>query len=445
MTEYKVSLRTKSYEEAISRAARCYRVVVQLKSSLHMVSSDETYLNGLHMALKSKKTKKKRNQEKDVHACMYYQKSDGSVLAISYPDNPDKEFEVYQKVIELEKRDVQPRIAATQKNRDENLKLSEIYPRFIEYKIKNNNLNQDRQKEYGRYVKTIIDIFGDFDVLTFKRKDAKNLLLECKRLPKRNLKKYKTVPISELLEMEIPNEDLVAPKTVSEIRKFLQGLFAFMIEEEIVAESPVKDLRLQLASTSTFAPYSRQEVSSLLQNVNNEKLIWRIWMVRLAAFTGARRGELVQLRKSDIKIDSESNRYYIHINDDNGKVVKTGNAVREVPIHKSLIDMGFLDFAKESEQEELFPELNPETVSKWFPSFLASCGIERFDNFSRRKVFHSFRHSFITSSRAAGNPVDKVQQVVGHEKTIFGVTDGYTDKFPLINVLDVVDKVEYKS
>ncbi len=75
--------------------------------------------------------------------------------------------------------------------------------------------------------------------------------------------------------------------------------------------------------------------------------------------------------------------------------------------------------------------------------FRDDLGIERFDDFGNRKVFHSFRHSFITKSRGSGIPVEHVQQVVGHEKTSAGMTDRYTKRQPLKEVLDVVDKVRY--
>ena len=60
-------------------------------------------------------------------------------------------------------------------------------------------------------------------------------------------------------------------------------------------------------------------------------------------------------------------------------------------------------------------------------------------------MFHSFRHTFITKSRGAGNGDTLVQHVVGHEKMHFGVTDKYTHDYDLYQVLDVVDKVIFED
>jgi site-specific recombinase XerD len=113
-----------------------------------------------------------------------------------------------------------------------------------------------------------------------------------------------------------------------------------------------------------------------------------------------------------------------------------------VPIHKALIDEGFLSYV-ESQEDKLFDGLNAESFTKWFFEFRESLGIERYNDFNHRKVFHSFRHSFITKSRGAGNEGTKVQQVIGHEKLHFGVTDRYTHDYDLYQVLDVIDKVSY--
>jgi len=104
--------------------------------------------------------------------------------------------------------------------------------------------------------------------------------------------------------------------------------------------------------------------------------------------------------------------------------------------------MGFLDFI-ESASDRVFDELKPQAVTGWFARFRDGLGIERFDDFGNRKVFHSFRHTFVTLSRP-NNPIDHVQQVVGHEKMSAGTTDRYSHRLPVADVLGVVDSISYK-
>ncbi len=60
-----------------------------------------------------------------------------------------------------------------------------------------------------------------------------------------------------------------------------------------------------------------------------------------------------------------------------------------------------------------------------------------------KKCFTASDILYITQSRAAGNSLDLVQQVVGHEKTTAGITDRYSHRLPVSDVLGVVDNVTY--
>jgi len=297
------------------------------------------------------------------------------------------------------------------------------------------------QKEYRRYFNTLSEILAETDVLLFDRHVIKDALLTYKQLPQRNKAPYKGLPVAELLEMDIPEDDHVANKTVEAVRKLLQGLFRFAIDSGYIDTSPARDLNLKLDVSTTFAPFTKKEVKRMLIAAVDEKVEWQRWLLLLAAYTGARRAELVQLRKQDIKFDTDSNRYYILITDAAGSV-KTENAVRQVPIHPRLLESGFLEFV-ECCGDRLFDELKPQAVTAWFARFRQRLGIEPFDDYGNKKVFHSFRHTFITLSRAVGNSLESVQQVVGHEKTTAGITDRYSHRMPLGDVLNVVDGIVY--
>lgn len=299
------------------------------------------------------------------------------------------------------------------------------------------------QKEYRRYFNTLSEILPETNVLLFDRRVIKDALLTYKQLPQRNKAPYKGLPVAELLEMDIPEDDHLANKTVEAVRKLLQGLFRFAIDSGYMDTSPARDLNLKLDVSTTFAPITKKEVQRMLIAAGEEKVQWQRWLPLLAAYTGARRAELVQLRKQDIKFDTDSNRHYILITDAAGSV-KTENAVRQVPMHPRLIESGFLEFV-ESCGDRLFNDLKPQSVTAWFARFRQRLGIEPFDDYGNKKVFHSFRHTFITFSRAGGNSLESVQQVVGHEKTTAGITDRYSHRMPLGDVLNVVDRIAYED
>ena len=86
------------------------------------------------------------------------------------------------------------------------------------------------------------------------------------------------------------------------------------------------------------------------------------------------------------------------------KRVKTLTSERIVPLHKALIDAGFLDFAaSRSTSDRLFPDLQlgpdgrySHGFSKWFGAFKRGCGFTE-----PSLVFHSFRHGFRNVCRDA--------------------------------------------
>jgi integrase len=320
--------------------------------------------------------------------------------------------------------------------------FSEVYEQFIRHKLKNNDLNDKVRKEYERYYKTVIELIGNKPIGELNRVDVKTLLQACLNLPKRNLKAYKGKSATELLELDIPKSDLLAPKSVDQIRKFLQGVFAFAVNDiSVLSSSPVTSLQLQLNVSRSRAKLSDVEVNLLFDAKVGGEDDWKKWILLLAAYTGARRGELVQLRTTDIKTDQDSRIPYILITEQAGSL-KTANSKRQVPLHSVLLKKGFIEYVK-AQDERVFPGLKPEAVTAWFDRLRKEANIDLFDDFGGRKVFHSYRHSFITKAISSIPITQKVQQVVGHEKSLFGVTDIYTHRYPVEELKAVVESVVY--
>jgi integrase len=321
------------------------------------------------------------------------------------------------------------------------LRFSDLYKQFIEFKINEKKLTEDMQKEYQRYFEAFIDLETDLPIAEIKRSTVTSFIMDKYRyLPKRNLKQYRDKSASELLQMDIPEEDLIADKTAKEAFKFIQGVFVVAVKREILTVSPARDLQLDLKTSLPYGAYTKQQVRAILESAKALSG-WKYWVVLLGAYTGARLGEILQLRKVDLLQDDETSRYYIRITQEAGRV-KTENANRRVPLHKKIIEAGFIEFIQGA-GEKLFPEVQSQVATQWYRSYRQGIGIPDRDEYGLRLVFHSFRHTFISIARAEGNfDTVLVQELVGHEKINVGITDRYTH-IPIRALCRVVDVVDF--
>lgn len=148
------------------------------------------------------------------------------------------------------------------------------------------------------------------------------------------------------------------------------------------------------------------------------------WVPWLAAYTGARVGELAQLRKQDVRcIDGH---HVIHITPEAG-TVKTDEA-RDVVLHPHLVKKGFLEFVSQSAGGHLF--LEPASSGDVLGPLQ---GVKnRLAEFARETVTdvnvkptHGWRHRFKTLWREAGLDPRIMDAIQGHAPKTVG--DSYGD------------------
>lgn len=148
------------------------------------------------------------------------------------------------------------------------------------------------------------------------------------------------------------------------------------------------------------------------------------WVPWIMAYTGARVGEIAQLRKQDVR--REGDLWIIHITPDAG-TVKT-NEARDVVLHPHLIELGFPAFASAAPQGHLFLRPGSSGDIRGPLRGLKNRLTEFVRDFVQdRNVMpnHGWRHRFKTIGREVG--IDKVilDVIEGHIPTV--VADGYGD------------------
>jgi integrase len=216
-------------------------------------------------------------------------------------------------------------------------------------------------------------------------------------------------------------------------------VFAWAIEEKLIAHNPFVGWRVKVPkkiSTRETKAFTADEIKTILNaalatEVRSKTDAAKRWCPWLAAYSGARMGELTQLRGVDIvKQDGIS---AIKISPEAG-TTKTGRA-RTVPLHKHLIKQGFLEFVNASGEGPLFYNELKEVVSddptnprkpryvkarEHVAGWVRGLGVidpELSPN-------HAWRHTFKAVGFRCGIPEKVLDAIVGHAPASIGRSYG---------------------
>ncbi|HVV40380.1 MAG TPA: DUF6538 domain-containing protein [Nitrobacter sp.] len=137
------------------------------------------------------------------------------------------------------------------------------------------------------------------------------------------------------------------------------------------------------------------------------------WLPWLCAYTGARIGEVAQLRREDVR--RECDHFVAKITPEAGPV--KNKEAREVPLHPHLIELGFIDFVTSSTKGYLFLTLAKDDEVQGKLRTLKN----RLAEFGRAIVSdkrvapnHGWRHRFITMCRKYRLDPEKRRMITGH-------------------------------
>lgn len=171
------------------------------------------------------------------------------------------------------------------------------------------------------------------------------------------------------------------------------------------------------------------------------------WVPLIALFTGARSGEIIQLRVEDVR--EEQGVRFFDINDDgDDKRLKTANSKRISPVHPMLIELGLLEHVvkqKRRGEARLFPEMPlgedgyySSPYSKKFRRFLDVLKIKRSKN-----AFHSFRHGFEDACRDSGISKEVMDALQGHGEE--GMSGRYGRGYVLSKLNEAMAQLRYQG
>ena len=300
-----------------------------------------------------------------------------------------------------------------------------------------------------RYMEVLLTVLGEkTDVTAITKQDIKQVMEVVENLPKRVVQPYRSMSIQQLIECDdVPPDDLVGVEAIHKHLKLYKSLFkTFLTESKDILSKPPTDGVVAAPSKARFGAYSTAEMKKFVGWALKQPDNWQKWITLLLAYTGARRGEIAKLERSQIKYDEDSQRHYFLIAE--GGQGKTENATRQVVIHPKLIEWGFMEYVDRQWKERIFSEVagtNMTKIGKMFAELRDELGIPYQDDYGQRRLLHSIRHSVCSSAMAGWvTNILHLQQTVGHEKS-GGITKRYLHTFPLSSISYVIDGIDWGS
>jgi integrase len=158
---------------------------------------------------------------------------------------------------------------------------------------------------------------------------------------------------------------------------------------------------------------------------------WHFWLPLIAAFTGARLNEIVQLEVTDvIEVDGI---WAFNISDEEeGQSLKTQHSKRLIPVHPQLLDLGLLAYREAVIAAGLSALFHPiqldrhgrrsTAAGKWFRMFLGRIGVKGKADLGGT---HRWRHTLTDALRRAGVEDYESASVLGHKIDVAKMTGHY--------------------
>lgn len=327
------------------------------------------------------------------------------------------------------------------------VKLSQVIEDYT--KDKGTGWTPKTKLEYSGYFRLIVDVLHDAEVSTITRDTIRKLRDTLSRLPSNLYKRHPNTPLEEVLKMDIKQPMSIT--TVNKLLTLLGGVMRHAIKEgfftgTLIKDNPVEGLKLQKSKRAyeERKAYDEQDLRRIIKSLPSpSKRPERYWIPLIGMFSGMRLGEACGLYTKDIRqVDGV---WCFDINEDQqDKRLKTTNSKRLVPVHPTLIQLGFIDFVKScGDREKLWPNLKRResdgycsSLGKWFQRFN-----REFITKDPLKTFHSLRHTFADSLKQLGVQEVLIAELMGHANQ--SITTGrYGKRYQPKVLLEAISKLK---
>ena len=211
----------------------------------------------------------------------------------------------------------------------------------------------------------------------------------------------------------------------------LKSVFGWAVDNRKLTSNPaagisVKAPRKLRTRSPEFTEAERRAIldqaSSAVREPSEpwQRFALRRWVPWLCAYSGARLGEMVQLRKQDVR--QESGAWLLTITPE--AVTVKGGQMREVPLHEHLIEMGFPAFVEAAPSGPLFMWSGSDRKAWRTAKNRLTEEVRGVVDDPAVQPSHGWRHTFRTVGPEAGIEARMIDAICGHAPRTEGETYG---------------------
>lgn len=321
--------------------------------------------------------------------------------------------------------------------------------------------------EHEVWTQHFLDLVGDRPIGSYAKADARAFKQALQKLPP-NWTKHKELRSLGFAAATNRAATLsLRPMSDKNINKIMRFVGAFWLwterQHDEVTGNPFKGLHIDIKQRARDErdPFSIRQLNAIFSAPVYQGCLssreWkksgrtvlsdsgRYWVPLISLFSGARLGEIVQLRTADVR-EEQGILYFQLLDEAEGQRLKNENSRRRIPVHPTLREIGFdrfLESRQESGMDRLFPDLEmgkdgyySSPFSKYFGRFLKSVGAKE-----AKTSFHSFRHNFEDACRDADVPPEVMNTLQGHGES--GMAARYGKGYVLRKLDEWIGKISY--
>jgi integrase len=330
--------------------------------------------------------------------------------------------------------------------------LSEVYKKFRISRDVNSESGEKVSKtlnETDNNIQRFISLHGDKDVAEVTSADFVLFRDTLLQLPKKKSQDIRSLPVAKQVEKaKVDSLPTLSRAVAKKNFNLVSSVFTFAVELGLLSENPALKVKPPKTAKRIEAEedrgYTPEEVAKLFSlplftdpKAHKKYGMACYWVPILCRYTGARSGEILQLRESDIDTDHDGI-HYINVRRGEGQSVKNNASLRHIPLHDHLIELGFLEFVQGC-KDWLFPEVPADKYGAKSTNFASWWGkVVRAQGIDIHQPTHAFRHAFKTMLRTLGASDRVNDAITGH--TSGSVGDKYGTVY-LKTKKEVIDKV----